>query len=74
MRAYGRNFEGKVGDPDFPGAPVGEAKFHGSAFLGPGLLRQYSRTKGAGDPGVHSEPGAGGEASGADATGWALTI
>jgi len=72
--AYGRISEGEVGDPDFPGVPAGEAEFHGSAFLGRGLLRQYGRIRGTGDPGVHSEPGAGRETPRADATGRALTL
>ena len=71
---YGGISERVVGNPDISGVYAGEAEFHGAAFLGPWLLRQYGRIRGTGDPGVHSEPGAGGEASGADATGRALTI
>ena len=71
--AYGRISKGEVGDPDIPGVFAGEAEFHGAAFLGPGLLRQYGRVRGAGNPGVHSGPGTRRETPGADATGRALT-
>ncbi len=71
---YGGFSEREVGDPDFSGVSAGEAEFHGTSFLGSGLLRQYGRIRGAGGPGVHSEPGTGRETSGADATGRALTI
>ena len=64
----------EVGDPDISRVSAGETEFHGATFLGPGLLRQYGRIRGAGDPGVHSEPGAGRETPRADATGRALTI
>ena len=71
---YGWFSEREVGDPDIPGVSAGEAEFHRASFLGPRLLRQYGRIRGAGDPGVHTEPGTRREASGADATGRALTI
>ena len=66
--------EREVGDPDISRVSAGETEFHGATFLGPGLLRQYGRIRGAGDPGVHSEPGAGRETPRADATGRALTV
>ena len=41
--AYGRVFEGEVGDTDIQGVFTGEADFTGRHFLGSGQLCQYSR-------------------------------
>jgi len=70
---YGGISEREVGNPDISGVYAGEAEFHGAAFLGPWLLCQYGRIRGAGNPRVHSESGTGRETPGADATGRALT-
>ena len=66
--------KGEVGDADISRISASEAAFHRASFLGSGLLRQYGRIRGAGDPGVHPKPGTGREAPRADAIGRALTI